>query len=289
MKKILITGGTGFIGRNLYEQLSSKYNIYCPTRQDLDLLDTEKVEAYLDAERFDVIVHTANFGRKGDAIPDDYLVLKNGLRMFFNLERCRSNYGKLIYFGSGAEYSSSDYIPFMKEEYFGKNIPSDAYGFYKYTLSKYTENQDGIYDLRLFGVVGKYEELYRFVSNNICRALKGLPIYINKHCFFDYISVDDVISVVEWFIENQPKYNHYNVCRGEHIDLYELAEIIKEELTYGENIVVKEPGWKREYSGDNSRLIREMGEIRFTPYRQIVRELITYYSSLIDTIDETVL
>jgi GDP-L-fucose synthase len=101
--------------------------------------------------------------------------------------------------------------------------------------------------------------------------------------------VDDVISVVEWFIENQPKYNHYNVCRGEHIDLYELAEIIKEELTYGENIVVKEPGWKREYSGDNSRLIREMGEIRFTPYRQIVRELITYYSSLIDTIDETVL
>ena len=39
MKNILITGGSGFIGKNLREQLQGKYNIYAPSHSELELLD----------------------------------------------------------------------------------------------------------------------------------------------------------------------------------------------------------------------------------------------------------
>lgn len=300
-KKILITGAEGFIGKSILENLliteqkestggGQKYTVYAPKKDELDLLDTEKVEEYIRNGNFDTIIHTANYGRKDAPSPDQYLVLKNGLKMFFNIERCSEYFGKMIYFGSGAEYDVRHYTPFMREEHFGQHIPDDPYGFYKYTLAQYTSNVDRVYDLRLFGVVGKYEQVYRFISNNICRALKGLPISVNQHCFFDYISVNDLSTILMWFIENEPKYKHYNVCRGEHIDLCELADMIREEFDNKPDVVLKNSGWKNEYSGDNSRLRSELGnDIKFTPYSEIIRELISYYTDIIDDVDVNIL
>lgn len=56
---IFITGGTGFIGRNLKEQLGDKYKIYAPSHQELELLDERKVSDYLKKHHFDVVIHCA--------------------------------------------------------------------------------------------------------------------------------------------------------------------------------------------------------------------------------------
>ena len=40
MKKILITGGNGFIAKNLYEQLNKEYDLKSVNRTELDLLDS---------------------------------------------------------------------------------------------------------------------------------------------------------------------------------------------------------------------------------------------------------
>ena len=42
-KRILFTGGTGFIGRNLLPDLRGKYQVEAPRRQELDLKDSEAV------------------------------------------------------------------------------------------------------------------------------------------------------------------------------------------------------------------------------------------------------
>ena len=44
--KILITGGNGFIGRNLIEELSNDYDVFSPSSKDLDLLDSNAIELY---------------------------------------------------------------------------------------------------------------------------------------------------------------------------------------------------------------------------------------------------
>lgn len=286
MKKILVTGCRGFSGRNICENLDASYSVTSIARDDLDLRCVEKVEQFLKEGMFDVIIHTAysNASKSKEHMP--YELLDDNLRMFYNFERCQEYYGKMYYFGSGAEYDMQHYIPCMKEEYFGTYIPKDPYGFSKYIMSKACTERSNIYDLRLFGVYGKYELWERrFISNVICRALKGMDITIQKNVYFDYLWVDDLAEIMKWFIENEPKHHHYNVCRGCKIDLYSLACMVREILNVNCNIVVKEPGWKPEYTGDNSRLLEELGDFQFTSFEDSIKQLCEYYKENIDQID----
>jgi len=274
--KILLTGGTGFIGRNLRDAWSGRFDLYAPTRQELDLLDTQSVERYLKAEQFDVVIHTANtnsFRRQAN----NYQILDRNLRMFCNFERCRDTYGKFYYFGSGAEYDMRHYIPQMAESYFGVHIPQDPYGLSKYAMSRMATGN--IYDLRLFGIFGKYEEWeHRFISNMIFQNLSGSAMRLNQNMYFDYLYVDDLIPIMEWFLTHEPSHHHYNVCTGERVTLYSLAQMVIAETGIPADIVVGQEGWKLEYTGDNRRLQKEMGDaFRLTPIRTAIRELVAYY------------
>ena len=58
MKKILLTGGSGFIGRNLRESfLSGKYEICAPTHAQLDLTDTRAADEFFAKNSFDCVLH----------------------------------------------------------------------------------------------------------------------------------------------------------------------------------------------------------------------------------------
>lgn len=284
--KILITGSSGFIGRNLKQALENDYEIYSPIRSQMDLLNTELVEEYLEKHCFDVIIHTANTNNTRNISVTPYDSLDGNLRMFFNLERCKDYYGKMYYFGSGAEYDSEHYVPDMAEDYFGTYIPKDPYGFSKYIMSKSCKENGNIYDLRLFGVYGKYEEWHRrFISNAICRALKGMPITISQNVYFDYLWVEDLAEIMRWFIENEPKYKHYNVCRGTKIDLYTLACKVCQILDIDCEIVVGKQGFKPEYTGCNKRMMDEIGGFKFTGWDESIQILCDFYRENIGMID----
>ena len=288
--KILLTGSGGFIGKNLKEGLCGKYDLVCSSSAQLDLRDTEAVERYVKQERFDVIIHGANVNSTRNQRTTAYESLDGNLRMFFNLERCKEYFGSMFYFGSGAEYDMEHYVPGMKEEFFDTYVPKDAYGFSKYVMSKACGQSQNIYDLRLFGVYGKYEEWERrFLSNAICRALKGKPITIEKNVYFDYLWIDDLVMIMEWFLKHKPQHKHYNVCRGSKIDLYSLACMVREVLNIDCEIMVKETGWKREYSGNNERLLKEMGGFEFAAFRDTIYDLGEYYRKHLTLIDENLL
>ncbi|MBF0520449.1 MAG: NAD(P)-dependent oxidoreductase, partial [Nitrospirae bacterium] len=151
----------------------------------------------------------------------------NNLKMFFNLTRCGDAYGKMIYYGSGTEFDRKHWIPKMSEDYFDAHVPADDYGFSKYIMAKYTEKADNIYNLRLFGVFGKYEDwAIRFISNACCKALMDLPITIKQNVLFDYIYIEDILKITQWFIEHEAAQRCYNVCRGEAYELVALAKMV---------------------------------------------------------------
>lgn len=285
--RVLVTGSGGFIGRNLAEYLSM-YDVTAVGRRELDLLDTKTVEHYLQKNHFDVIIHSANVRTVRDTVASPYDSLNENLRIFFNLERCKEYYGKMYYFGSGAEYDMRYYIPCMKETYFDTHMPTDMYGFSKYIMSKTcSDRESNIYDLRLFGVYGKYERWERrFISNAICRAIKGKDIAISQNVYFDYLWIDDLCDIMKWFIENKPLHKCYNVCRGTKIDLYTLAHMVREILNADCNIVIGKPGWKTEYTGNNERLLAEIGDYKFTDFYESIEKLCGYYKENIDAIDE---
>src|SRR5580704_7600536 len=146
--RILITGGSGFIGRNLAESFASVYDILAPTTAELDLLKERDVREYLIEHSIDVVVHTATTrsNRRLPAAPD---LLAHNCRMFFNLARNADRFGKMLHFGSGAEYDRTQLPAQVTEDYFDSRVPADPYGFSKYICAKYIERADRIVDLRL--------------------------------------------------------------------------------------------------------------------------------------------
>lgn len=277
--KILITGGSGFIARNLFEQLQKEHEIIAPNSKELDLLDSEKVSDYIKSNKFDVIIHTATY----DAAPkhstkDPSKVLENNLRMFFNVAKCKDYFGKMIYFGSGAEFGRENWIPKMKECYFDTHVPTDQYGFSKYIMAKHALASSNIYNLRLFGVFGKYDDWRtRFIENACCHAVFGMPIRINQSSFFDFLYIADLARIVKWFIENNPKRHVYNVCTGSNYEFKSLAEKIIKISGKKLDINIKMEGIGREYSGDNSLLMSELKGFKFTSIDESLKELYYWY------------
>src|SRR3990167_675119 len=141
MKKtrILLTGGNGFIGRNIVEQLSNVYNFVVPSHKELELLNTESVEKlFKKSGKFDVVVHCAFIGGPRNSI-DTAETLRNNLRIFLNIIRQKKYFGKLINLGSGVEYGKQRPLIKVSENDFDKVIPADTdyYGFAKYIIAKY--------------------------------------------------------------------------------------------------------------------------------------------------------
>ena len=286
MKKIFITGGTGFIGRNFREQLAGFYNVTAPTSQELNLLDDAHVSGFLKKGRFDVVIHTATWNATRNSPKDLTKVAPHNLKMFMNIAEHNDLYGKMIYFGSGAEYDMLHYVPKMKEEYFGTHVPEDDYGSSKYIMTQYAQNARNLYNLRIFGVFGKYEDWeIRFISNACCKAVWDLPITMKQNAIFDYLSIDDLMNILKWFIENEPDHKVYNVCSGESRELINLARNVVAASGKRLDVVLKKEGIEKEYTGDNSRLLTEIGGYSFAPIDNAIANLYAWYAQNKNSID----
>jgi UDP-glucose 4-epimerase len=282
--RVLLTGGSGFIGRNLVESLGERYSIAAPASAELNLLDQDCVKEYLRAGQFDVVMHTATTrsNRRMGAAAE---LLDRNCRMYFNLAHCSSLFGKMLHFGSGAEYCRTGLPARVSESYFDTRIPTDPYGFSKYICTKHAGSTDNIFVLRLFGVFGKYEAWdVRFISNACARVVKGLPIVIRQNMKFDYLYVSELAGLVTWFLDHEPKQKAYNVCRGETYTLVELAEMVAAASGRNPDVIVRNQTLAPEYSADNTRMLDEMGGFHFRGMSESIRELYQWYEKNADRI-----
>ena len=89
MKKVLLIGGSGFIGRNILEYFkeSDKYSIIAPSSKELNILDEDKVAKYLQENYFDIVLNFAIYGDGVDKSKDGTKMLEYNLRMFLNFEK----------------------------------------------------------------------------------------------------------------------------------------------------------------------------------------------------------
>lgn len=279
-KKILITGAGGFIGRNLKEYLEKEYNVVALTRKDLDLLDTEQVKRFFKKQSFDTVIHCAAHMAMRNSLKDPSLELYNNLRIFFNLSRCAKDFGKMFYFGSGAEYDKRKPIMHVSENDFDTRMPVDYYGFGKYITAKCIQATPNIYNLRLFGCFGPYEDYeIRFISNAICKSIFDKDITIKKNVRFDYLYVKDLGRIISHLIKMKKLPDKdYNVCSGTVTDLKHIAKIVLETSGKKLEVKIKEKGLNNEYSGSNDRLMKLLGKFKFTPIQESIGELYDWYS-----------
>lgn len=290
MKNILLTGGSGFIGKNILESsLNQKYELFAPTHSQLDLVDENSVKHFFKDKYYDVILHSATKPGHRNA-KDPTNIYFTDMKMFFNLMHFKDHFDKLILFGSGAIYDTRRDILKLKEDEYLNSIPSDEHGFYRYCCAKYLENSTNIYELRIFGIFGKYEDYaIRFISNAICKSIFSLPITIKQNRKFDYLWINDLMPILEHFIESDPHFKTYNITPNNSIELLKIAEMVRTISQKQIPITVANDGMGLEYSGDNTRLRNEIKTLSYTDLSTAIQSLYTWYSVNKSTINKEVL
>jgi GDP-L-fucose synthase len=283
--KILITGASGFIGRNL----AAHFQAATPSRTELDLLDAEAVRTYLERHHFDAVVHAAT-DRSNRRLASPPELFGRNCRMFLNLARNAHAFGRMLFLSSGAVYDRAHCHPRMREDEFDAHVPADDYGFSKYVCAKALDAFERVYELRLFGVFGPHEDWQvRFLSNACCRAVWDLPVVIRQNVLFDYLDVEDLARILECFLTANLRYRHYNICAGRAFDLKSLAEKVVQASGKSLDIIVRTEGWAAEYSGDNTRMLAEIPDFRFREMDDSIQRLYRWYESRKAAIDPALL
>lgn len=277
---ILILGSGGFIGRNLKEFFSihTKYEIKTPSHNELDLLNEWSVREYLEQNPIDVVFHCAVYGAK--TVLEEQYVLEYNLKIFYNLEKCHKLYGKMFYMGSGAEYDKRFDICDVREQDIGKSLPDSPYGLAKYVIGKQIEHSENIYNFRIWGMFGKYEDWQTtFISGCCCKAVKDYPLSIRQDAFFDYMWIDDFCKIAEWAVEHEFKYHTYNMGSGSKVRLSRLAELVLKASGKKLDVIICKEGLGKEYTADSSRFIEEYGMNYNTPIETAITELYRWYET----------
>ena len=262
--RVLLTGGTGFIGRSILPFLRENAKVDAPRREELDTVSQESVRDYFAARTYDVVIHSANSNPFLNPSCDSHeAMLDASVRGFMNLRSQSGHYGRMLYFGSGAEYDKRFDIIKAKEEQIGKNIPVDVYGFAKYVMNELARASDKIFNLRVFGCYGPTDSKTKFIRDAIDCCLENKAVSIRQNCMFDYIYVDDIGKLVCRMMTMDLRHHDYNLCSGRRISLLEIAEIVSRQMKNPQKPEIASPGWNKEYTADNGRLLAEVGTFEF--------------------------
>jgi UDP-glucose 4-epimerase len=253
--KILVTGTNGFIGKQIVDYLKKRGDEV--TEFHGDLCDLNNVKYQFNKSKYiDCVIHCATKG--GRRFEDKVSFFYDNIKMVENILIFKDKeYEKLIYFGSGAEYNRTNDINLYTEyaNQFLRTIPEDYYGFSKYVITQRLNNIVDAYTLRIFGCFGATETHDRFIYTNINNYINKEPMQVFQDKYFDFISVNDLIKIVEYYITKQNLHKTINCCYNKKETLKSICDNYINNLdNYKVDIVVKEKDMGLSYCGSSRKI-----------------------------------
>jgi UDP-glucose 4-epimerase len=209
MKKILITGKSGYIATELKKYLSTKYEVTAIGREDFSLESAVETDKFFNKSFYDVVIHSAIVGG-GRMYPDDINCLKSNINIFLNILNNKKKFGKLLNFGSGAQFT-------LQPKY---------YGLSKKLINNFIHETKNFYDLRIYGVFDENEPESKFIKRCINSNLAKEKISIFNNKMMDYIFMPDLCSLVEYYIKGKNLKKEIDCCYKDKVTLFNVAKFI---------------------------------------------------------------
>lgn len=251
--RILITGANGYIGKSLHTALKDKYDVTAITRSSFDLTDAVAMFKFFQSRpNFDVVLHCAIAGASNPR-SEDWSIMDNNLRIYYNLLQHKDHFTRLIHFGSGAE----------------TYLPSTPYGYSKKVIAKSILNQDNFYNLKIFGVFDENELDTRFIKANILRYIKKEPMQIHQEKAMDFFYTQDLIKVVNYYITEKDLSKEFDCVYNDVNTLVLVANMINSLDEYKVEINALLPEWDSSYIS----LYRTYLPIEFTGLKEGIKNV----------------
>jgi len=262
-RKILVTGGAGFIGYHLCKSLlDDDYEVlgidnlndyYDPklkharldqltpyknfTFERIDIADREALTQSFNSFNPQKVVNLAAQAGVRYSIENPYAYMNSNLVGFLNIiELCRhNNVEGLIYASSSSVYGGNEKIPFSVDD--RVDNPISLYAASKKSNELIANAYSHLYGLnttglRYFTVYGPWgrPDMAIFIFTNKILAGESIPVFNNGNMKRDFTYIDDIISGTKAAIDKNYKCEVFNLGNHKSERLMDVVSLIEQNL-----------------------------------------------------------
>lgn len=318
MKKILITGGAGFIGSNFIHYILSKYNDYQVINLDKltyaanldnlkdiednknyrfihgDIADQEFIFKLFENEKFDIVINFAAESHVDNSILNPQIfTITNILGTQVLLDACR-------------KYNIKRFHQISTDEVYGelplddKNIlftektplnPSSPYSASKASADMLVKSYYRTYSLpitisRCSNNYGPYQHLEKLIPLMISKAINNdnLPVYGNGLNVRDWLHVYDHCTAIDLIIHEGKIGEIYNIGGNNEKSNIDVVKIILKELGKSEKLIKyvnDRPGHDLRYAIDSTKIKTTLNWKPVYSFEKGILDTIKWYTKML--------
>ena len=318
MKKVLITGGAGFIGSNFIHYILSKYNDYQVINLDKltyaanldnlkdiednknyrfihgDIVDQEFIFKLFENEKFDIVINFAAESHVDNSILNPQIfTITNILGTQVLLDACR-------------KYNIKRFHQVSTDEVYGelplddKNIlftektplnPSSPYSASKASADMLVKSYYRTYSLpitisRCSNNYGPYQHLEKLIPLMISKAINNdnLPVYGNGLNVRDWLHVYDHCTAIDLIIHEGKIGEIYNIGGNNEKSNIDVVKIILKELGKSEKLIKyvnDRPGHDLRYAIDSTKIKTSLNWKPVYSFEKGILDTIKWYTKML--------
>ena len=246
MKRILITGATGFIGKNLLNYfLKKKYFVFAilrKSKKNIKFANSNKINKnfksiifsdiyYLKKQllnyRIDYVVHAATHYVKKHKPSDINKIIESNV-LFPTIITdllCNKKIKKFINFGTVWQHYNN------KKDYAYNLYASSKQAFnniFNYYKNQFSETK--FYNLLISDTFGKYDERKKLIPLIMKNYNKKNTINIPKNLSVNLVNVKYIIKIIENIIDKNIKPNTYVIKDKNNLRIFDLINYLNKKL-----------------------------------------------------------